>query len=354
MSKITFLKHVDRIIGTLASRLLPPPVEAHVAVPSSFLIIRPGGIGDAVLLVPALDALKQKFPGAVIDILAEKRNGAIFKLCASVNKVLLYDRGMELLLSLRSRYDVVIDTEQWHRLSAVVCRLTRSARKIGFSSNERGRLFTQTVPYSHETYEIESFFSLLAPLGITSPNYSFPFLRVPETAKKKAQALLDSVVDRFVVLFPGASIQERRWGADKFAALAERLTEMDFSVVLVGGKEDAEEGEKISAQADVLNFIGKLSLVESAAVIAEAAALVSGDSGILHIGVGLATPTVSLFGPGIAEKWAPHGSRHLVINKNLSCSPCTRFGYTPKCRKNARCIQAIGVDEIVNGVLRLV
>jgi len=341
-------------MGTLASRLLPMPVECPVAAPSSFLVIRPGGIGDAVLLVPILNALKKEFPHTKIDVLAEKRNGAIFKLCPSIDHVFLYDNGLDLLHPMRSRYDVIIDTEQWHRLSSVVSRLTRSAMKIGFAANERKRLFTHALPYSHETYEIESFFSLLAPLGITSWDYTFPFLYVPDEVKKSSQALLSNLGGRqFVVLFPGASIAERLWGADKFGALAKRLTALQLTVVLVGGKEDVKEGERIAFQADVLNLIGKLSLIESAAVIAKAAVLVSGDSGVLHIGVGLNTPTVSLFGPGIAKKWAPRGKRHVVLNKNLSCSPCTKFGYTPKCPINARCIQEISVDEVLNAVLRV-
>ncbi len=60
-------------------------------------------------------------------------------------------------------------------------------------------------------------------------------------------------------------------------------------------------------------------------VIDKSAVLVSGDSGILHVGVGLGRPTVSLFGPGIAKKWAPRGDKHIVINKNLPCSPCTNL-----------------------------
>lgn len=353
MSKITLLKNIDRLVGTLASRVLPFPVERPVPAPSSFLLIRPGGIGDAVLLVSVLNSLKQKFPHASIDVLAEKRNGSIFKLCPAVNHVFLYDNGLDLLHSICRRYDVVIDTEQWHRLSAVVSRLTRSAIKIGFASNERKRLFTHAFPYSHSTYEVKSFFSLLAPLGITFCDYSVPFLDIPEGEKENAKLLLDNVARPDVVLFPGASIAERRWGAEKFGVLAQRLRALQLSVILIGGKEDVEEGEKIAAQADVLNLVGKLSLVGSAAIIEKSAVLISGDSGILHIGVGLDTPTVSLFGPGIAKKWAPREKHHVVLNKNLSCSPCTKFGYTPKCTANGRCIQQISVDEVLKGVLQL-
>ena len=64
-------------------------------------------------------------------------------------------------------------------------------------------------------------------------------------------------------------------------------------------------------------------------------------------GFGLGVPTVSLFGPGIAKKWAPEGDRHVVLNRHLACSPCTRFGYTPKCPIQAQCMTGISVDDVV-------
>jgi ADP-heptose:LPS heptosyltransferase len=82
--------------------------------------------------------------------------------------------------------------------------------------------------------------------------------------------------------------------------------------------------------------------------------LISGDSGVLHLGVGLGTPTVSLFGPGIADKWAPRGEQHIVINHKLPCSPGTRFGTTPPCPIGAKCIQDITVDEVFAASMKLV
>jgi ADP-heptose:LPS heptosyltransferase len=129
---------------------------------------------------------------------------------------------------------------------------------------------------------------------------------------------------------------------------------MGIPVVVVGGQEDAAEGEKIVAGKSGLNLAGKTSLGETAAVIAKSTLLVSTDSGILHIGVGLGKRTVSLFGPGIVKKWAPRGPRHIVINRNLPCSPCTRFGYTPRCPISARCMTEITVDEVVAAVERII
>ncbi|MEW6289317.1 MAG: glycosyltransferase family 9 protein [Thermodesulfobacteriota bacterium] len=331
--------------------LLSAPVGGPISKPTSILVIRPGGIGDAVLLIPALHLLRLKFPQSRIDILAEKRNGAIFRLCSGINEIFLYDHFGDLWRVLRGGCDVVIDSEQWHRLSAVVSRLTGAGMSVGFATSDRKRLFTHPQPYSHDDYELDSFLSLLSPFDIDHKKWSGPFLELPPDVKARAKELLgDYDGQRFVVLFPGASIAERRWGAEKFGELARRLNNQGMPVVVIGGQEDRAEAEKIAARATVLNLAGRTSLVESAAVIDRATVLVSGDSGILHIGVGLDKPTVSLFGPGIAEKWAPRGEKHVVVDRKLPCSPCTRFGYTPRCPRNMQCIQEIDVADVERGV----
>ena len=354
--KIRLLKHLDKILGTVLSRLLFAP-QSRVARPvNKVLVIRPGGLGDAVHLIPAIIALRKSFPGVAIDILAEKRNGAVFSLVQGISNVFHYDKFHELLQVYNSRYDLVIDTEQWHRLSAVVARLTRASMLVGFDTNDRSRLFTHKVLYSHDDYETDSFLGLLAPLDMAArPDFPSRFLSIPFSAAEKSGELLGALAaQRFVAIFPGATIPERRWGAERFAVVTERLFNNGIPSVVIGGRSESSDGNLIVAGGHGLNLAGRTSLAETAAVIDKCAVLVSGDSGILHIAVGLGKPTVSLFGPGIARKWAPRGDRHTVINKCLPCSPCTRFGYTPKCPIRARCMADITVNEVVASIEHLI
>jgi ADP-heptose:LPS heptosyltransferase len=156
---------------------------------------------------------------------------------------------------------------------------------------------------------------------------------------------------RFVTIFPGASITERRWGAAKFAELVKQLEESGIFSVVIGGSEDVQAAASIVKSSSAINLAGRTNLATTAAVISLSDMLVSGDSGILHLGVGLGVPTTSLFGPGIETKWAPRGRAHTVINKRLHCSPCTRFGNTPPCRIAARCLLEISVEEVYSAVI---
>lgn len=361
--QIRLLKSIDGVVGGLLASVLPAGQAREVAEPKRLLLIRPGGIGDAVLLIPAIVALRTKFPEAHISVLAERRNASAFALCPAVDQLLLYDVSSGLLRATRGCYDVVIDAEQWHRLSAVVARITGAPVSIGFATNDRKRLFTHQIGYSHEEYEAFSFFNLLAPLGITPPaSLQTPFLVVPKQAAARADALLATLSGApFVTIFPGASIAERRWGGERFKEVEQRLAQAGIPVVVVGGKDDAGEGEAIVGKAIVgegkagvnpggINLAGKTTLTETAAVIARSSLLLSGDSGVLHIAVGLGIPTVSIFGPGIEAKWGPKGEGDLVLNRHLSCSPCTRFGTTPACPINARCLSEITPQEAVSAI----
>ena len=357
MLRIQLIKFVDRWLGAALVHLLPKPplMSLPVGELHSILLIRPGGIGDAVHLAPAIQLLRQSFPELAIDLLAERRNAGIFALCPGLRKVYLYDHPWQLLQAVRGRYDVVIDTEQWHRLSAVIARLVKSPIKVGYATNERARLFTHPLSYSHDDYEIVSFLRLLEPLSLSRMVLSEdPWLLVPEVARQSVASLFPAHDDRpLVVIFPGASIVERRWGAERFRSLAQWCFRQGLRVVVVGGAGDRNDGEQIVFGLEALNLTGKTSLAETAAVLENAAVVISGDSGILHIAVGLGRPTVSLFGPGIASKWAPKGPRHVVLNKKSICSPCTRFGYTPSCPRGVRCMRDISVSEVTLGITKL-
>jgi len=327
------------------------------------LVIRPGGVGDSALLYPAFKVLKESFSRSEIEVLAEKRNAGLLSSCPYINRIFLYDFRfpIELFKTLRISYDIVIDTEQWHRLTAAVSYLTRAPIRVGFATNERGDLFTHPVSYNQDEYEVYSFLNLVS--AITGEGYDFnenePFIPLDSDLISSIEPKVTEFKKRWLALigvFSGATIPERRWGTTNFAELSKRLSQEGLGIVLVGGKyevKDAIRFEEILGRDKVLNFVGETSLMETAAIISKLDLFVSGDTGIMHIAYGVGTPTVSLFGAGIQKKWAPIGKRHLAINKNLSCSPCTKFGYTPSCPYEVKCLRDISVEEVKEVALRL-
>ncbi|MBF0404648.1 glycosyltransferase family 9 protein [Candidatus Magnetominusculus xianensis] len=363
MNKIRFLKAVDRVVGSALSsiivsilRLIGRESLSHGTL-GKILVIRPGGIGDAVLLLPALKKISEQIrelcPGAQIDILCEKRNHGIFQLSGDINRIYLYDRGIGLIKCLRNSYDAVVDTEQWHRLSAVIAYLTRARVRVGFNTNERGGLFTHMIPYSHDDYEGKSFFNLIAPLIGVKPFDGVPDVFISGGAFIDSGHIEIFKTGKTIAIAPGASVKERSWGGDNFGLTAQRLSELGFNIVIIGSQADKSDAVTIKDYCTgAVDFTGTTSLKDTAPLLKSVSALVCADSGIMHIAYALGTPTVSLFGSGIEKKWAPQGKSHRVINKHLPCSPCTKFGYTPPCA-SVKCLTQITVDEVVGEVVDL-
>jgi len=354
MGVLSILKLIDSVVGCPLCTLISCPGFRKVSEVSKVLIIRPGGIGDAVLLGSTINSLKNSYPGCHITILAERRNAEVFHLINNVDKVLCYDRPHEFIQALRGSYDVVIDTEQWYRLSAVVARLVRAPVKIGFATNERRRMFTHQVNYDLNAPEPDNFLALLKPLEIDcQQNVKSASLSLPVHSVARASQLIQPLCSTpFIVIFPGASIKEKCWGVGRFAQVAKFLSELGLGTVVVGGQDDRLAGDIIAGNSG-LNLAGMTTLPETAAIIARSCLMLSGDSGVLHIAAGLEVPTVSLFGPSSEKKWAPHGERHLVLNHHLPCSPCAKYGTLPPCPIDASCMRGITVDEVVNAVTML-
>ena len=316
------------------------------------LVVRPGGIGDAILLLPALRALREAAPGSVVDVLCESRNAPVFELSGIADRVLRADAApLSTLRALRrGHYAAVLDTEQFHHFSAVLAARTRAPLRVGFNvAPSRLGLYTHTVPYDLQGPEAAQFGRILAAaLGVPSVSLlpragSIPAERLPLPP--------DGLPERFVALHPGGSVPCKRWGADRYAALAAALRDRaGLPCVLVGAKEDCAVAATVASASGALDLCGRLDLASTAAVLARAGLLVGPDSGIAHLAVAVGARVVVLFGPSDPLKWGPPPDRGLALRETLPCSPCSMFGYTKPCRANA-CMAALTVDRVLVAAL---
>ncbi|RMG44195.1 MAG: glycosyltransferase family 9 protein [Acidobacteria bacterium] len=361
--RVDVLKAIDALVGPalcalLARRAARLDRRPAADPPRRILVIRPGGIGDAVLFIPMLRALRRRWPQARLELLVEARNAGVVAGTDLADEVLRYDRPLAGLRRVLSRsYDLVIDTEQYHRLSAVVACLTGAPRRIGFATNIRRRLLTTGVPYDQELYEVYSFLELAErATGEPAPfDPDSPFL-VPDAASARfAEERLRPLADLpRVAIHPGASIPERRWPPERYGEVARMLAERGIGIVILGGPKDGPAAAVIAravSDRPHINLSGQCTLPQAAAVVARVAVYLSADSGVLHLAYAVGTPTVHLFGPGVSSKWGPPGSRFRIIESGVPCSPCTRFGFTPPCCQGLRCMLDITPQRVFTAVM---
>ena len=313
------------------------------------LVIRPGGLGDMLLLQPMLKSLRQHYPAAEIDLVCEKRNQEILALAGISVRVLLYDVAPFRFLSQlrRVRYDIAIDTEQFHYFSAVMAVMSRAPVRIGFKINPgRNTLYTHLVNYDLEGYEAGEFMRLLNPLGIHGKAVVQGCLTVPGSGLS---------VNSSIVVHVGASTRYKDWKSENFVELIKRLTSAALSgeVLLVGGNNESPVAERIAREAGLGDRVkilaGRMTIQQTAEVIRNAALFIGGDSGLAHLAVALGTPTVVMFGPSDHKKWGVESSRNVVVRKDLACAPCFIFGYHKFCH-SIDCMTGITVDDVMTGV----
>lgn len=154
---------------------------------------------------------------------------------------------------------------------------------------------------------------------------------------------------KMVIICPGASYSNKQWIPERFAQLGDRLNEKGYIVCFHGGKNDIDLCESIIRlmKKNSVSFAGQFSLLESAAFLKMASLAITNDSGMMHLAQSQKTPVVAIFGPTTKELgYFPLPDRSIVVEKMVSCRPCTHNGlnYCPK--KHFRCMMEIQVDDI--------
>lgn len=369
--RVSTLKRLDATLGAVlcrvAGRLIywrrrevcVRPVAADAV--RRILVVRPGGMGDMLLLLPVLELLQRRFPAAQIDLVCERRNLAVLDLAGVPGGRLAYDRQPCAFLwrLARTPYDVAIDTEQFHNFSAIFGWLSGAPVRVGFKINPlRNPLYTHLVNYAMDGTEVEQFRALLAPLGVTDPAPPFGgcLSRLAPKAPEALRGWLASSAagKRLVVVHPGSGATFKRWSPERFSELLGELTRSgSLAVALVGQGRDARLARQLQAGAPrpetVFSVAGDAPLVATAGAIRAADAFVGADSGLAHLAVALGVPTVVLFGPSDEAKWGARGPRHVVVSTAVPCRPCCIFGYHKPCHSVA-CMQAISVTEVLAAV----
>lgn len=331
------------------------------------LAIKLVAIGDLVLLLPSLKALRERFPEGYIALLTNPRVKEVVEGLPFVDEIIYYDvfnthRGLkgffyiQTLLE-RKDFDLVVEFDQRYRLTSLLTFLSGAPLHAGFSISGQGRkgLMDIRVPYDEEKHEVESFLDIVRALGaqVQKPE----LVPIPHSLadEKKVESFISShglAGERIVILHTVTSplATERRWEKEKFAHLADYLLEKGIKVVFTGSPADLSYIKEIVALMKRKPVIaaGELSLKEFSVLAAKSSLVVSVDTGALHIAAASGAPVIGLYGPSDPHKWSPYGEKHDYIYKNLSCSPCNipLYGKTPNCDE-PRCMKEISVEEVI-------
>ncbi|MCM2256848.1 MAG: glycosyltransferase family 9 protein [Vicinamibacteria bacterium] len=369
MSLATSLfKWTDRVGGGLAVRALglahhhlrpgPPFVDIDPRAVRRVLLVRPGGIGDLLLLLPAVQRLRTALPGVELTLIAQRRNASLAELSGAFDHVACFDGSPATFArALRRGHDVAIDSEQFHYSSAAFAFLSGARARIGFKINPaRNELYTHLVDYPMDLHESVAFARLVEPL-CGAADAAGP---VPTLAGVLDRGRLPERVDGVpaaagrVVVFPYGGGRGKEWPTPRWTEVVRRLRAAGHEVALVGGSDARPRAEAVLAGlggdgASVLDLVGRLSLRDTAAVVAQARLYVGCDTGVTHVAQALGVRCVVLFGASDERKWGPPPELGQAVSEPVPCRPCAIFGYVKRCR-TIDCMNRIAVDRVWRAV----
>ena len=305
----------------------------------NILLIQLKRIGDLILTIPAIAAVREKFPDARITLVISDRGKALAPAITGVNELLVMPRGFAGLRTIAAltgrKFEYSVDFTRNDR-SAILVLFSRAKKRvvsfrIKVRSKFRTRFYNEFVQHRmRDMHTIDYHLALLEPLGISNASTKIQ-LALPDTAKENATRLLESANVRrsFIIFHPGSARAEKFWNAQRWAEVMNHVRERhDVDLVLTGGSPAMEQTHigdiKSKLRAGLVDLSGKTDLLTLAAVIARARLLVTVDSAPMHLAAATGTPQVILFGPTNPFHWRPRDSAAIILQGD-SKSPMTQF-----------------------------
>jgi heptosyltransferase-2 len=323
-------------------------------------------VGDTILSFPAVNALRCLFQQSHIAVLAKSHLAELWRANPDINEVISFDRakGAQRIFD-ELRMSRLIK-QQGIDLAVIFPRSFSSAwmiflggvpHRIGYKGEVRDWLLTERVARSTQilsAHRMYYYLHLIERLG-RGPSPSLPTLSLNGELEKWADNFLshNSLRGRILIGFnPGATYGEAKcWPLEKFVELGKRLRQTYDASILIFGSPQPKEQELNTTIAEgigegCLNLSGQTSLLELASLLRQCHLLVTNDTGTMHVAAAVGTPVVAIFGPTDPRTTSPVGEEHVIISREVPCSPCLKR----VCPEDHRCMNLIGVEDVFHTV----
>jgi len=324
---------------------------------NKILVIKLRAIGDVLISTSVLPNLKNKFPNAEIHFLTEPQSGALLKYNPFIDKLIIFgrkDKGyLKFLLKLRKeKYDLVFDLFCNPR-SAQMTFATKAKYRIGYSFRLRKYAYNVLLK-SRSDYVHNVDFNLdeLRALDIDIIN-RLPILKISELEENFAENFYLNIVqnsDEIIGINAGGGWESKLWNLEKFAHLADMLIDnFGFKVIIFWGPNQEYIFKKIKNLMKNTPIIPpSTTLLELAALQKRCKFIISNDSGPMHIGAAIGTPTLGIFGPTKPQLQGPLGENcTTIVKSDLECLGCN----LTKCNIGNLCMNTLTVEEVYHKII---
>ncbi len=336
------------------------------------LIVKPSSLGDVVHALPALHALRQRFPSAHIAWLIAKPFAPLIQNHPDLNEIITFDRKRfarvhksisiarefyAFLRDLRSRhFDLVLDFQGLFR-SAFFTRATGSPARIGFKSARESAPFfyTHKIPTPNKNaHAVDKNLLLCESIGCDTSNPTFN-LAITDAEQNEANDFLKSVkIDPsapYMAVLPGARWETKLWPPERFATTIDAVAQNGLPSILMGGESESSLCAEIAdaSSSNPRNIAGKTSIRALTTILRGSRLVLTHDSAPMHLAVALHRPLVAILGPTSPYRTGPYNRLDDVIQADLDCSPCYLRNLS-QCPHNHECMKSVMPDEVIGKI----
>ena len=329
---------------------VPKDLPAGKLKPFRILIRSSNWLGDAVMSVPAVRAIKHGRPDAHVTVLVPEKIAPVWKLIAEVDEVLpLSSKSVFAAMRLIKKQPAFDAAILFPNSLRSALEVSSVPRKVGYRGHSRAWLLNQVVrqrrrPGPPEHHAIR-FLRIADDCGADVNLSRLPTLSPPQPSNLKNQMSLG--------LCPGAEYgPAKRWLPERFAEVAESVSNgSDRKWILFGTNNDSAIGETIASKLGdkCINRIGQTTVDELISELRECRALLTNDTGTMHLAALLGLPVVAIFGSTEPQFTGPLGENHIVVRHHVECSPC----FLRECPIDFRCMKEVTTQEVVRAMMSI-
>lgn len=329
---------------------------------NNILIIKLSSIGDVISITPCIYALKKYYPKSYLAMIVEEESYDIVRNNPYLDKIFIFKRTkltknlfhfkwnkilkdiISLVKQIREiEFDIAIDFQGLLR-SVIFLYLVKAKYKV--VKGKWWRIDKNIIPSS--TLAVNGYLEMLKILKIDSSNKKLEVFISAKDEEFASKFFLQNKIEKkdlVVILNPSTRWQSKTWPVCNFIKLAQLLiNSLQVKIVLTGSKNEIELSNKIqkAIKGKIYLATGKTTLLQLAALIKRGDIFITADTGPMHIAYAMGTKIIALFGPTDPQRTGPLGEGHIIIRKNLPCSPC----FKRRC-KTLKCMKAITPEEIM-------
>lgn len=322
------------------------------------LLLHTAFLGDIVLATALIRETRRLFPEAAIDFVTTPRTSELLENNPHIDNLIIFDKHDHKLRNFarllprlwKNRYEVAI-TPHSHLTTNFLMLFAGIKERIGFDRYRSRRMLTTRIEYIKQGHVSARMLELLKPFS-NEKLCSETELFVSPAQREKAKEWL--LPDRKpILLAPGSVWATKRLPEKHFCTILRLLSEAGYDLIFIGSKAEHELAERIITNSGAIarNSCGKLSIMESTALISASQLLLTNDSGPLHLANAVKTPVYAFFGPTVKEfGYYPYREQDRIFEVDLDCRPCGMHGSCTCPLGHHNCLQLINPQIVVDTV----